>query len=90
MNSVRKKIRPLIKRALNKVRPREPIPPFTSEMTIEQAWHAHPKAPSVFASHHLPSCDGCSVRFEETIAEAAEAYGIDLNSFLTQLNALRL
>ena len=90
MIPVLKRIRPLLKRALDKVRAREAIPPFSPEMTIEQAWHAHPKAPRVFAAHHLPACDGCSVRFEETLAEAAEAYGIDLNSFLTQLNALRL
>ena len=90
MIPVRKRIRPLLKRVLRRVRAREPIPPFTSDMTIEQAWHAHPKAPDIFAAYHLPACDGCSVRFEETLAEAAEAYGIDLNSFLTQLNALRL
>ena len=87
---VRKKIRPLLKRIVNRVRSKPDICPFTPEMTIEQAWHAHPKAPSVFADHHLPSCDGCSVRFEETLAEAAEAYGLDLDSFLTQLNTLRL
>ena len=87
---VRKKIRPLVKRIVDRVRSKPEVCPFTAEMTIEQAWHAHPKAPAIFASHHLPSCNKCSVRFEETLAEAAEAYGIDLDSFLTQLNALRL
>ena len=90
MIPLRKTIRPLVQRVLKKVRRRADIPPFTPDMTIDQAWNAHPKAPSIFAAHHLPSCDGCSVRFEETLAEAAEAYGIDLDSFLTQLNTLRL
>ena len=90
MNPVRKRIRPLLKRVLSRVRAGEAVSLFSPQMTIEQAWHAHSKAPDVFAAHHLPACDGCSVRFEETLAEAAEAYGIDLDSFLTQLNALRL
>jgi hypothetical protein len=59
-------------------------------MTIDQAWHATADAPAVFALHHLPACDGCSVRFDETIGEAAAAYGIDLDAFLTQLNNTRL
>jgi len=57
-------------------------------MTIDQAWHNHPGAPAVFARHHLPACDGCAVRFDETLAEATQAYGIDLDAFLQQLNAL--
>lgn len=64
--------------------------PFHAEMTIDEAWFAHPGAPGVFARHHLPGCDGCSVRFEETLAEAAEAYSIDLAAFLHELNRLRL
>jgi hypothetical protein len=59
-------------------------------MTIDQAWHAHRGAPAVFAAHHLPACDGCSVRFDERLDEAAEAYGIDIDAFVSQLNALRL
>jgi len=55
-------------------------------MTIDQAWHAHPDAPAVFARYHLPSCDGCAVRFDERIEEAAQAYGIDLDQFLSDLN----
>ncbi len=57
-------------------------------MTIDQAWNHHPDAPSVFAQHHLPACDACAVRFDETLAEATGAYGIDLDAFLQQLNAL--
>jgi len=58
-------------------------------MTIEEAWTAHPEAPTVFAQYHLPGCDGCAVRFEERLEEAAEAYGIELDAFLRDLNQLR-
>ena len=61
---------------------------FTGDMTIDEAWHAHPQAPNVFAQYKLPRCDGCSVRFEERIKEATEAYGIDLDRFLHDLNRL--
>jgi hypothetical protein len=57
-------------------------------MTIDTAWHHHPEAPAVFARHHLPACDGCAVRFDESLSEATAAYGIDLGSFLSQLNSL--
>ena len=67
-----------------------PTPLFTAAMTIDEAWHAHRGAPAVFGLHHLPACDGCSVRFDERVSEAAAAYGIDLDTFLTDLNALRL
>ncbi len=58
-------------------------------MTIDAAWSAHPKAPSVFARYHLSSCDECAVRFDERLSEAAEAYGIDIVQLLGDLNALR-
>jgi hybrid cluster-associated redox disulfide protein len=57
-------------------------------MRIEAAWHHHPSAPSVFARHHLPACDGCAVRFDETLAEACAAYGLDIDAFVKELNAL--
>ena len=59
---------------------------FSGDMTIDEAWHAHPHAPQVFAKYHLPACDGCAVRFDERLEEAAGAYGIDLNHFLHDLN----
>ena len=57
-------------------------------MTIDVAWNAHKDAPAVFARYHLPGCDGCSVRFDERLSEAAEAYGIDIDQFLNDLNRL--
>jgi len=62
--------------------------PFTGAMTIDQAWRRHPDARAVFASVHLPSCDTCAVRFDETIAEAAGAYGLDEAELLAALNDL--
>jgi len=61
---------------------------FTAHMTIDEAWNNHPQAPGVFRQFHLPSCSGCSVRFDERISEATHAYGIDLEVFLCALNAL--
>jgi len=91
MSSRRSRIRSKLQQMLRTVRKPEKkhIPPFTGGMTIEEAWNAHPGAPSVFAQYHLPGCDGCAVRFEERIEEAAEAYGIELDRFLTDLNQLR-
>ena len=61
---------------------------FHAEMTIEEAWKNHPKAPSVFHEFHLPACDGCAGRFEETLREATAAYELDLEAFLAALNDL--
>ena len=71
--------------------PRRPkaTPIFTEDMTIDDAWNAHSDAPRVFAQYHLPGCNGCSVRFDERLSEAAEAYGIDIKQFLNDLNKLR-
>jgi hypothetical protein len=62
--------------------------PFHSQMTVDQAWRRHPGAPAVFARFHLPSCDGCAVRFDETVEEAAAAYGLNLSTLMTALGAL--
>lgn len=62
--------------------------PFSAELTVDEAWRKHPRAPEVFAAHGLPACDGCAVRFDETLAEAAEAYRLDLEELLRQLAAL--
>lgn len=62
--------------------------PFSLDFTIQEARQRHPGAAAVFTRHHLPSCDGCAVRFDETLREAAEAYGIDGDALLADLNAL--
>lgn len=62
--------------------------PFDAAMTMDQAWRRHPRAAQVFTRHHLPACDGCAVRFDETLEEAASAYGLDLGELLAELDAL--
>ncbi len=62
--------------------------PFHAEMTVHQAWLRHPRAREVFARYHLPACDRCAVRFEETVGEAAAAYRLDLPALLEALNSL--
>jgi hybrid cluster-associated redox disulfide protein len=62
--------------------------PFSGAMTVDQAWRKHPGTAAIFARHHLPACDGCAVRFDETLAEAAAAYGLDLEGLLEELGGL--
>ncbi len=62
--------------------------PFSAAMTVDQAWRRHPGAAAVFARHDLPGCDGCAVRFDETLAEAARAYDLDLDRLVEDLGAL--
>ena len=62
--------------------------PFSADMTVDQAWRRHPGAASVFARHDLPGCDGCAVRFDETLQEAARAYDLDLDRLVEDLRAL--
>lgn len=62
--------------------------PFTSAMTVEQAWRRHSGVQRVFARRHLPACDHCSVRFDETLEEVSLAYELDLAALLEELNAL--
>lgn len=69
-------------------RARAPTAPFSSGWTMEQVLARHPRAREVLAEHHLPACDRCAVRFDETLAEAAEAYALPLDLLLDQLNAL--
>jgi len=64
------------------------LQPFSAEMTIDQAWNHHSDAPDVFARHHLPACNSCAVRFDETLEEAAAAYGLQIDALITELNTL--
>lgn len=62
--------------------------PFVPDMTIDQAWRRHPRAREAFARRQLPACDRCAVRHDETVEEAASAYGFALPELLDELNAL--
>ncbi len=62
--------------------------PFSLDMTVDEAWRRHPGARAAFAARHLPDCDGCAVRFDETLSEVADAYGFDAAALLDGLNRL--
>ena len=53
---------------------------------IHNAWNASSMAPLIFARYHLPHCDSCAVRFDESLYEASEAYQIPLDRWLMALN----
>ena len=57
-------------------------------MTVGQALAAHPHARWVFAAYHIGGCDGCSAATDETLAEVAEGYRLDLERLLADLNSL--
>ena len=63
-------------------------PRFSADMTLDQVWRRHPGVRALFAARHLPACDGCALRHDETLAEAAEAYDLDLATLMDELNAL--
>ena len=90
MSNLQSRVWQRLKQALQllRMRIRRSQVQFTADMTIDEAWHAHPRAPKVFARYKMPGCDECAVRFEENIKEATEAYGIDLDRFLHDLNRL--
>ena len=56
------------------------------EVTIDQAYHSTPEAKEIFNAYNLSACDHCSVRFDETLEEAAQAYNISLEIWQIQLN----
>ena len=61
---------------------------FHAQMTVHEAWAAHPDAKRVFARFHLPACDHCPVGADERLEEAAFGYAIDLGVLLGELNTL--
>ena len=90
MSNRRSRIRNRLQQALHGLR-KQANPPrthFTGDMTIDEAWRAHPRAPEVFARYDLEGCDGCAARIDERIEEAADAYDIDLDRLLDDLNRL--
>ncbi len=56
--------------------------------TIDKVWHCHPRAKEVFARYHLHSCNNCSVRFDETVEEAALVYDFSAEELLFAINTL--
>jgi hybrid cluster-associated redox disulfide protein len=63
-------------------------PEFTSGMTVDAALALHPAARWVFAAYQIGGCNGCSAASDETLAEVAEGYRLELARLLADLNAL--
>jgi len=61
---------------------------FTAAMTVDSALALHPAARWVFAAYHIGGCDGCSSAADETLADVAEGYKLDLERLLADLNSL--
>jgi hybrid cluster-associated redox disulfide protein len=61
---------------------------FTALMTVDAALALHPSARWVFAAYHIGGCDGCSSATDESLAEVAAGYRLDLERLLSDLNAL--
>ena len=62
--------------------------PFHPGLSMAMVLRRHPRARDVLAQVGLPGCDGCSVRHDETLEEAIEAYAFDGPALLAKLNAL--
>mgnify|MGYP001999365626 CR=1 FL=1 len=65
-----------------------PTGPFHLGMTMAAVLRRHVEARDVLAAVGLPGCGGCSVRHDETLEEAIEAYAFDGPDLLGRLNAL--
>ena len=65
-----------------------PTGPFHPGMTMAAVLRRHPGARGVLAELGLPGCHGCSVRHDETLEEAVEAYAFDGADLLRRLNDL--
>ncbi len=61
---------------------------FTPTTVVSEALAKHPKARWVFAAYHLGGCNDCSRANDETLAEVAEGYRIELDELLRDLNSL--
>ncbi len=55
------------------------------DMLIVDVVEANPNAPEILLSYGM-HCLGCAIAHGETIEEAAEVHGIDLNQLLADLN----
>ncbi|MBN2056529.1 DUF1858 domain-containing protein [bacterium] len=73
---------------LAEVRREKGLARFTADMTVAQALAAHAKAPEVFARFNLSGCSVCASGTDETLTQAAEGHGLELDRLLTELNTL--
>lgn len=61
---------------------------FSLDMTIAQAMAVHPRAADVFAAFHLGGCAHCHINQVETLGQVCDAYGIDKDILLEELEGL--
>lgn len=61
---------------------------FAADTIVAEALEMHPHARWVFAAYHIGGCNGCSSAAFETLEEVATGYGLPLEDFLRDLNAL--
>ncbi|MBO7215160.1 MAG: DUF1858 domain-containing protein [Clostridia bacterium] len=59
---------------------------ITKDTLIMEAVELNPNAPEILLSYGM-HCLGCAIAHGETIAEAAEVHGIDVDELLAKLNA---
>mgnify|MGYP001130172411 CR=1 FL=1 len=60
---------------------------ITAEMSINEVVTKHPQTIKVFFRHGM-QCTGCYICGFHNIAEGAEQYGVELESLLSDLNAV--
>ena len=58
---------------------------ITENTLIMEAVELNPNAPEILLSYGM-HCLGCAIAHGETIAQAAEVHGIDVNELLDALN----
>lgn len=63
---------------------------FSEEMTVGEALVADARAKWVLAAYHVGGCSQCPTSDEETLAQLARGYGIELAKLLEDLNSLVL
>lgn len=61
---------------------------FTPDMTVREVLMVHPQAEQVMASFHLGGCSHCAVEPNETLSDACQQHGVDLQALVGNLNLL--
>jgi len=58
---------------------------ITEDMTFAEVVSKYPEVTRVFLKYGL-SCAGCPIAMQETIAQGAEAHGLDVKKLIEELN----
>ena len=61
---------------------------FSGDMTVEAALSLDPRARWVLAAYHVGGCGNCAMSDQETLAELAAGYKIEVARLLDDLNSL--